>query len=194
MKKNEFRFTIVILAYNIEAYIERAIKSVLNQDFNDYEIIVVDDCSTDNTNKVVKKFESNKLRILKTEKNTGTIGRPRNIGLENAKGEYIIFLDGDDTLYDNLTLSKIDKVIGKDTPDLIYLGYENVGQGNGERISNAENSTKIARLTCDLTFSASSRCWNREFLMKNNMRFVEGIYYEDEIFSLKATILSNNTK
>ncbi len=194
MKKSEFRFTVAIITYNIEEYIERAIKSVINQEFKDFEILIVDDCSNDNTINEVKKYESDKIKILKTEKNTGTAGGPRNIAIDNAKGEYIIFLDGDDTLYDNLTLSKINEVIGKDTPDFIYLGYENVGQGNGERISNAENSTKIARLTCDLTFSVSSRCWNREFLINNNMKFKEGMYYEDEIYSLKATILSKTTK
>ena len=191
---NRIRFTIAIASYNLEKYIERAIKSVINQEFENYEIIVVDDCSTDNTVLKAKQYESNKLRVLQTSKNTGTAGGPRNIAIDNAKGEYIIFLDGDDTLYDSKILQKIDKVIGEETFDFVFLGYEDVGGKKKERISNEENSSKKARIICDLTFSVSSRCWNREFLLKNNMKFIEGMYYEDEIYSLKATILSKKTK
>lgn len=191
---NKLRFTVAISAHNIEQYIGRAIESVLNQEFENYELIIVDDCSEDNTVQEAKKYECDKIRVLKTKSNTGTAGGTRNVAIDNAKGEYIIFLDGDDTLYDSQTLQKIDNVIGMDNPDLVYLGFEDVGQGNKERISNQENSSKIARLICDLTFSVSSRCWNRKFLLENNMKFVEGMYYEDEIYCLKATILSKTTK
>lgn len=188
------RLTVAISAYNIEDYIGRAIKSVLNQDFENYEIVIVDDCSTDNTYEKIKEFNNEKIRFYKTKHNSGTAGGSRNLSIEKARGEYIIFLDGDDTLYDNQTLKKIDKIIGQDKPDLVYLGYEDVGQGNKVRVSTEENSSKKARLICDVTFSVSSRCWRKEFLTKHNMRFIEGVYYEDEIFSIKATILSEKTK
>ena len=188
------RFTVAICSYNIEKYIERAIKSVLNQEYENHEVIVVDDCSQDNTVEIIKKYENNKLKFFSTEKNSGTAAASRNISIEKARGEYIIFLDGDDTLYDNKTLQKIDQELGNDTPDIMYLGFEDVGQGNKERISTNENSSKKARLTCDVTFSVSSRCWKREFLINNNMKFVTGMYYEDELYSLKGTILAQNTK
>ena len=191
---NKYRFTVAIISYNIEEYIERSIKSVLNQKYKNYELIIIDDCSNDNTLEIIKKYENENVKIFQTELNTGTAGGPRNVAIDKAQGEYIIFLDGDDTLYDEETLGKIDEVIGKDNPDLIYLGFEDVGQGNKERISSKENSSKKARLICDLTFSVSSRCWNRNFLLKNNMKFIEGMYYEDELYTLKATILSEETK
>lgn len=191
---NKFRFTVAISAHNIEQYIGKAIESVLKQGFKNYELIIVDDCSEDNTVQEAKKYESDRVKILKTKHNTGTAGGTRNVAIDNAKGEYIIFLDGDDTMYDSETLQKIDSVIGNENPDLVYLGYEDVGHGNKERISNQENSSKRARLICDLTFSVSSRCWRTQFLIENNMKFVEGMYYEDEIYCLKATILSKTTK
>lgn len=193
MKLKKVRFTVAISAYNVEEYIDRSIKSVLNQTFKNYELIVVDDCSTDNTFKEIKKYSKNKVRIYTTKHNTGTAAGPRNIALNYANGEYIIFLDGDDTLYDSTTLENIDKVIGENVPDIAFFGFEDIGQGNKSRISNKENSTKVARLICDLTFSVSSRCWRKEFIEKNNMRFIEGMYYEDELFCLKGTILSQNT-
>ncbi len=188
------RFTVIVCSYNIEDYISRAIESVLSQNYKNYELIVSDDCSTDNTIEEIKKYSDKGIKIVKTQKNTGTAGGTRNEGLKIAKGQYIIFLDGDDKLYDENVLENIDKEIGQDTPDILYLGFQDVGQGDAERISTQENSTKIARLTCDLNFSVSSRCWNKEFLDKNNMRFVEGMYYEDEVFCIKGTILSNSTK
>lgn len=191
---NPLKFTVAVCSYNIEKYIERAIKSVLNQEYENYEIIVVDDCSQDNTAEIIKKYENNKLKFFSTEKNSGTAAASRNIAIEKANGEYIIFLDGDDTLYDNKTLQKIDQELGNDTPDIMYLGFEDVGQGNKERISTKENSSKKARLICDVTFSVSSRCWKRDFLLENNMKFITGMYYEDELYSLKGTILAKNTK
>ena len=180
--------------YNIEKYVERAIKSILDQDFNDYEIIIVDDCSTDYTFEKIKKYENELVSIYQTEKNSGTAGATRNIGIEHAKGDFLFFLDGDDTLYDNQTLTNIDKVIGEDVPEVVFFGYEDVGQGNKQRISTKENSTKESRIMCDLTFSVSSRCWNREFLIKHNLKFIEGMYYEDELYSMKANIIANHTK
>lgn len=188
------RFTIIITTYNVENYIIRAIKSVLGQDFDDYELIIADDCSTDNTVKMINKYKDKKIKFVKTRKNTGTAGGPRNIGLDNARGEYVLFLDGDDTFYDNSVLKSIDKIIGTDNPDIVYLGFQDVGEGDKERISTAENSTKKARLMCDVSFSVSSKCWNRKFLNKNNMRFVEGMYYEDELFCIKGNILAETTK
>lgn len=190
MKK---RFSIIVPAYNVEKYIEEAIKSVLAQEFEDYELILIDDCSTDNTKNILEKYKSKTTKIYSTTKNTGTAAGPRNVGLKHARGEYIIFLDGDDKLYNSKVLRKIDKLIAEETYDVVYLGYQDIGNADKMRVSNNANSTKEARIICDITFSVSSRCWNREFIEKNNMRFKESMYYEDELFCMKANILVEKT-
>lgn len=188
------RFTVAISAYNIENYVKRAIDSVLNQTFKNYELLVIDDCSTDSTMEVIKQIVGQEAKILQTKKNSGTAAASRNIAIENAKGEYLLFLDGDDELYSNETLKEIDEHIKENKYDIIYLGYENVGHTeNYYRISNKENSTREARLICDESFSVSSKVWNVEFLKNNNIRFKEGMYYEDELFSIKSNILSKVT-
>lgn len=188
------RFTVAISAYNIENYVKRAIDSVLNQTFKNYEMLVIDDCSTDSTMEVIKQIVGQEAKILQTKKNSGTAAASRNIAIENAKGEYLLFLDGDDELYSNETLKEIDEHIKENKYDIIYLGYENVGHTeNYYRISNKENSTREARLICDESFSVSSKVWNVEFLRNNNIRFKEGMYYEDELFSIKSNILSKVT-
>lgn len=188
------RFTVAISAYNIENYVKRAIDSVLNQTFKNYELLVIDDCSTDSTVEVIKQVVGQNAKILQTKKNSGTAAASRNIAIENAQGEYLLFLDGDDELYSNETLKEIDEHIKENKYDIIYLGYENVGHTeNYYRISNKENSTRKARLICDESFSVSSKVWNVEFLRCNKIRFVEGMYYEDELFSIKSNILSKLT-
>lgn len=188
------RFTVAISAYNIENYVKRAIDSVLNQTFKNYELLVIDDCSTDSTVEVIKQVVGQNAKILQTKKNSGTAAASRNIAIENAKGEYLLFLDGDDELYSNETLKEIDEHIKENKYDIIYFGYENVGHTeNYYRISTKENSTREARLICDESFSVSSKVWNVEFLRNNNIRFKEGMYYEDELFSIKSNILSKVT-
>lgn len=188
------RFTVAISAYNIENYVKRAIDSVLNQTFKNYELLVIDDCSTDSTVEVIKQVVGQNAKILQTKKNSGTAAASRNIAIENAQGEYLLFLDGDDELYSNETLKEIDEHIKENKYDIIYFGYENVGYTeNYYRISTKENSTREARLICDESFSVSSKVWNVEFLRNNNIRFKEGMYYEDELFSIKSNILSKVT-
>ena len=188
------RFTVAISAYNIENYVKRAIDSVLNQTFKNYELLVIDDCSTDSTVEVIKQVVGQNAKILQTKKNSGTAAASRNIAIENAQGEYLLFLDGDDELYSNETLKEIDEHIKENKYDIIYFGYENVWHTeNYYRISTKENSTREARLICDESFSVSSKVWNVEFLRNNNIRFKEGMYYEDELFSIKSNILSKVT-
>lgn len=189
----EKRFSVIIPAYNVEQYIEESIKSVLGQKFENYELILIDDCSTDNTKSILEKYASEKVKVYSTEKNTGTAAGPRNVGLQYATGEYIIFLDGDDKLYNNNVLGKIDELIADEKYDVVYLGYQDLGNSDKLRVSNNNNSTKEARIICDVTFSVSSRCWNREFIERNNMRFKESMYYEDQLFCMTANILVEKT-
>ena len=90
-------FSIIIPLYNREKTISRAIESILNQTFQDFEIIVVDDCSTDNSSEIVHQFQllDSRIRYLKNENNLERC-ITRNIGIQSAKGKYICFLDSDD--------------------------------------------------------------------------------------------------
>lgn len=191
MNTDNQKFSVIIAAYNVEKYIKEAIESVINQEFNDYELIIVDDCSTDNTRKIIETYSNNaNIRCYKTEKNTGTAGGSRNLGLKYSKGEYILFLDGDDKLFNDSVLSNINSLIGDNKYDLLYFGYSDLGNENELRISNEQNTKKEERIICDVSFSVSSRCWNKKFLIENNIRFKEGMYYEDEVFCMKANILA----
>ena len=189
------RFSVIMCAYNLEKIVDTAIESVLTQNFENYELIIVNDGSTDNTIRTLKKFESKsngKIRIIDNQKNVG-LSASRNIAIAQAKGEYIIHLDGDDTLYDRNTLAKIDATIGNRKLDICYFGVQYVGGGNKLYLPNAENSTQKSRIVCDMHFAVASKVWRREFLEENNLTFIEGMYYEDMVYSIKAAIKAKNT-
>ena len=95
MRCNVF-YSIIIPAYNAEHYIEQCIQSVLSQSFTDYEILVIDDGSVDNTGRIVQKMMEEYSAISVMQIIHSGAGAARNVGLEKAQGKYVIFLDADD--------------------------------------------------------------------------------------------------
>ena len=85
---------VVICVRNVEEYIGKCIRSLLNQTFKDFEIVIIDDMSVDNTIHILEKFDDKRIRCFQSEKNFG-IAKSRNKGLKLSKGEYVFFTDGD---------------------------------------------------------------------------------------------------
>lgn len=91
------KVSIVTTAYNVEPYIDKCVKSILAQSHKDFELIIVNDSSTDNTEKKLNKIKDERIRIITHEKNMGA-GQARRTGIEAATGDYVITVDGDDWL------------------------------------------------------------------------------------------------
>lgn len=195
MSRKKLRFSVVICGYNLGNLVKYAIESVLNQDFTNFELILVNDCSTDDTLDYMKMFAEKdpRITIINNPKNVG-ISAARNKGTKKAKGEYIVHLDGDDTLYSNTTLSKINETLGDDNPDICYFGVQYVGGSNMAYIPTAENSTKEARIVCDIHFPVASKVWRRKFVEEQKLSFVEGMYYEDMVYSIRGAIFAEKLK
>lgn len=119
--KNKPLVSVIVPLYNAEKYISETIKSVINQTYENWELLVVDDCSTDNSREIVKSFEQkdSRIRLIESEINFGGPARPRNIGIENAKGEYIAFLDADDVWLKNKLEKQLNLLIENNNFDLI---------------------------------------------------------------------------
>lgn len=92
---NNPKISVVMPVYNSEKYLRESIESILNQTFRDFELIIIDDCSTDNSIKIVESYNDKRIKIFQNEKNIGTV-KTRNIGLKKAKGKYIAVMDSDD--------------------------------------------------------------------------------------------------
>jgi len=121
MINNKIKFSIIIPTYNRSSFIKRSIESVLHQTYSDFELIVVDDGSTDNTEEIVKSIADTRVQYYKKENEER--GAARNYGCSKAKGNYITFFDSDDILHSN-HLSEASKTIEKiHLPEWFHLGY-----------------------------------------------------------------------
>ena len=136
MTKNNPTVSVVIPTYNRAMLLPRVIQSVLNQTFKDFELIIVDDSSIDNTQEVIKSFEDERIRYIRHEKNKGG-SATRNTGIKVAQGEYIGLLDDDDEWLPE----KIEKQVNKfkslsDEFGVVYSGFSYVSEEKGKIVSN----------------------------------------------------------
>lgn len=114
--------SVIIPMYNSAKFIPQTLESLLNQTLKNFEVVVVDDCSTDNSVEVVEKFKAKfggRLNVIKLRKNTGTPGLPRNVGIKFARGKYILFLDSDD-LYTKTALAELTTLAEEYNAELIH--------------------------------------------------------------------------
>ena len=116
------QFSIVIPTYNRADFIAKTIDSILNQSYENFEIIVVDDGSTDNTEEVVTALEDARLSYFK--KTNGERGAARNYGAKKSRGQYINFFDSDDLAYDNHLSEAVRMIEINQNPEIFHLGYD----------------------------------------------------------------------
>lgn len=140
MKKN--LVSIITPMYNSEKYIGITIESALNQTYKDWEMIIVDDCSSDNSPKIVKEYAKNDERIkyIKTDSNKG-VSNARNIALKMANGQFISFLDSDD-IWDEDKLKKQVDFMKKNKCTISFTAYELIDENN-EKLNKIINVPKI---------------------------------------------------
>lgn len=134
--------SIIVPVYNAEKFINDTIQTVLNQTYKNWELLLVNDCSTDNSKKIIEEYEKKDKRIhlIELEQNSGA-AIARNTGIENSKGRYIAFLDADD-LWDKRKLEKQLKFIKENNYEFTYTGYEFAdenGNKNGKIVEVPNN-------------------------------------------------------
>lgn len=122
--------SVVLPIYNVEKYLNRCVKSVVNQSYKDLEIILVDDGSPDKCSEICENWAKKDSRIKVVHKENAGLGYARNTGIENATGEYICFFDSDDYIALD-TIEKTYNLAGKEKADIVVFGFYNV-KPNGE--------------------------------------------------------------
>lgn len=179
VQKRDPLVSVVMPAYNAERFIEEAINSVISQTMPDWELIVIDDCSTDNTYQIVAKFAEKDKRIhLLANKENMRVARSRNKGLDVCHGEYVALLDSDD-YYKPEMLQKMVERAEETKADIIYCSYELVDE-QGEKVCNdfiVPEQTDFEQSLIRSVITCSSVLITRE-LAKNN-RFPTDMYHED---------------
>lgn len=188
------KVSVIIPIYNVAPYVERCLKSVVSQSFKDLEVIVVDDCGEDNSMALVQTFIDKyhgpiSFRILRHSHNRG-LSAARNTGIENATGEYVMFLDSDDYWAEDSLQLVIDKLSDE---DILYFNAQVIEHGEEKPVSDLVNVHKVSgddyySLVIQHQQHFPFVCvWNglfrRDFLSSNNLLFYESIYHEDELFT-----------
>ena len=118
---NSVKVSVIVPVYNVSRYLENCVNSITSQDFTDFEIILVDDCSPDNSGEICDRLakEDGRIRVIHKEKNGG-LGEARKTGMQYACGEWTVFADSDDWLEPN-TFSRILNAVGEET-DIVIFG------------------------------------------------------------------------
>lgn len=170
------KISVIVPIYNSGKYLDKCLQSLLNQTFKDFEIIAINDGSTDNSLDILNNYQDSRIKI-KTQKNSGQ-ANTRNNGLKIAKGEYIIFIDSDDYVDTNM----FEKLIEIGDYDIICFDYfiQNNNKDTYMKVLKDYSSKEITPK--EYLFSDMGPCnkmFKREFLNKHNFKFPENIIYED---------------
>ena len=126
--------SVVIPVYNAEIFLNESLQSVIAQTYQDWELLVIDDCSTDNSASIIKQYveQDSRIRYFKTDRPSGSPTLPRNIGIENARGRYIAFLDSDDAWLPDKLERQMAMFEKHADMAICFSNYEKMAE-NGER-------------------------------------------------------------
>lgn len=184
--------SIIIPLYNVEKYIHDSLKSAMKQSFENIEIILVNDCSTDKTLEVASQLVEQspikeKVRIISQDINKGA-SAARNLGIEQAKGEYIFFMDADDEITKDCIKLHYEALVSSDA-DFSIANMKIIGARSiHSRFINCEEISTHTPLESFLSrqwiWSPWNKLYRKDFLKKKNIKFKEGLRYsEDTLWS-----------
>lgn len=194
MEKKIPKLSVIVPIYNVEKYIERCINSILNQTFKDFELILINDGSTDKSGEICEKYRHLDKRIIVINKKNNGVSSARNSGMELAKGEYIQFIDSDDWIEDNL-FDIIIKKLENDNSDILFFGFK-YDDENGNLIKEKKycNRTITKELNLyaiklyqkDLFGYTWCKIFKTSIIKENNIKFNAKLSFcEDEEFTCK---------
>lgn len=182
--------SIVVPIYNAEKYIKRCLDSIIAQTHTNIEIILINDGSTDNTEKIIKKYKDKRIKYYKNS-NKG-IGKSRNFGIDISSGKYIMFIDSDDYICTN-ACEELFNEAEKSQADLVICDFYRVFDNKEiqEKIMDFEQTdlNNKPELILDINLSPWNKLYLNSMIKKNKIRFIENLKYEDAPFvldSLKA--------
>ncbi|CAK7284171.1 bifunctional glycosyltransferase/CDP-glycerol:glycerophosphate glycerophosphotransferase [Streptomyces misionensis] len=183
------RFSVIVPAYQVQAYLSECLDSVLSQSYTDLELIAVDDSSPDACGAIIDEYAARDARVrpVHLAENRG-LGRARNAGMAEASGDYLVFLDGDDTLTPGALRAIADRIGATGDPDVLVYDYERT-YWDGRRVRNhlraelAERGPAPFPLTdrpglLRVLMVAWNKAYRREFVTERGFAFPPG-YYED---------------
>lgn len=177
------KVSVIVPVYNVEAYIEKCLNSLVTQTLKDIEIIIVNDGSKDKSEDIIQEFQKDYKNIIYVKKENGGLSSARNYGLQYANGEYIAYLDSDDYVETSI-YEKMYKKAKENDSDYVecdfFWSYPNKKkEDRGYRYNNKKEMFAKARVV------AWNKLIKREIILNNKLEFPVGMYYEDVEFFYK---------
>jgi len=182
------KVSVIIPVYNASKYISRCIESIMCQTFNDFELLLINDGSSDNSLEILKKYAKKDKRIRVIDQENMGVANTRNKGIGLAKGEYVAFIDNDDYI-DEDYLEKLLQYSNKQ--DIVIGGYRRVSLDDRELMHLILKETEWSKYTF---ITPWARIFKREFLINNKIEFFSSPIGEDAYFNLKAYSLTEKIK
>ncbi|CCU83465.1 putative Glycosyl transferase family 2 [Mesotoga infera] len=198
-----YEISVIVPAFNSERYISRALRSLNDQTFKHFELIVVNDGSTDNTEKVARKtLEHSNLHYRVLSQDNGGVSSARNLGLSYAEGDYIFFLDSDDYITE-VTLELLHKTALRTNSDIVFGGFDIVSNDGDllrsydskyRYLDKVENGRRVANLMLKdrVWLTIGSTVFSAQIIKSNKIKFTEGCTNgEDPEFTIKVLMNSS---
>lgn len=181
------KLSVIIPVFNAEKTIERCINSILKQSFSDYEIVIIDDGSTDSGGKICDLYSTEDKRIRVVHQENSGVSAARNAGISTASGQYIMFVDGDDEIESSF-FSKYIEAVEKTNCDIIIGGYTKVSvdesksehRPNKQGIYGKEIWEDICRNSEQYGY-IWGKLFKREIIQKENLRFRTDMYSQEDL-------------
>ncbi|OIJ90870.1 bifunctional glycosyltransferase/CDP-glycerol:glycerophosphate glycerophosphotransferase [Streptomyces colonosanans] len=192
------RLSLVVPAYKVQGYLAECLDSVLGQDYTDFEIIAVDDCSPDGSGAILDEYaeRDSRVHVIHLTENVG-LGRARNAGLEKAAGDYVLFLDSDDTLTDGALTAIANRLEDTGDPEILVYDYArsywdgrilpnqraDLLKGDGPDVFPLADRPQLL----DLLQIVWNKAYSRDFIARHDLTFPPG-YYEDAPWTFPSMI------
>ena len=196
---NTPKFSIIIPVYNVENYLRKCLDSIVAQTFNDFEVICINDGSTDNSLAILNEYANKDSRFKVISQINQGQGVARNNGIELARGEYLGFVDPDDWVETNL-LEEVLKKSLEANADIIEFNFYEVYEADfreklhKRRVSVKENVVFDFRIDKKYLFGNDLMVWNKffklDFIKRNGIKFAKSKRSEDTIFSIKSLVFA----
>ncbi|MCL9742591.1 poly(ribitol-phosphate) beta-N-acetylglucosaminyltransferase [Staphylococcus aureus] len=189
------KFSVIVPTYNSEKYITELLNSLAKQDFpkTEFEVVVVDDCSTDQTLQIVEKYRNKlNLKVSQLETNSGGPGKPRNVALKQAEGEFVLFVDSDDYI-NKETLKDAAAFIDEHHSDVLLIKMKGVNGRGVPQSMFKETAPEVTLLNSRIIYTLSpTKIYRTALLKDNDIYFPEELKSaEDQLFTMKAYLNAN---
>ncbi|MBO5676389.1 MAG: glycosyltransferase family 2 protein [Bacteroidaceae bacterium] len=182
---NSPKISVILPVYNTEKYLHHCIDSILAQTFTDFELLLIDDGSKDGSGKICDEYSAKDSRIRVFHKENGGVSSARNLGLRNAQGEWIIFIDSDDWISGSMLLDMYEKAISEKS-DIVYCDLKTVFNGHTETLHIAKyDSEKVNMLNNFIksTFgTVVGMLAKRRLYESNQVRFPIGVKFCEDFY------------